>query len=67
MLKDGDLMTTGDTAKVLGLSAAMVAKLDSQGHLRALRTVGGFRLFWKRDVDALAVKRAKAKKAKAAR
>ncbi len=61
-LKDGDLMTAGDAAKVLGLSTAMVAKMARLARLpAAARTVGGFRLFWSKDVRALEAQRAKAR------
>jgi len=61
-LKAGELMTSGDAAKALGLSLTMVVKLERLGRLyAATRTVGGFRLFWSRDVRALARAREKAK------
>jgi excisionase family DNA binding protein len=62
-LEDGALMTCGDAAKVLGVTGTMVQKLDELGRLKAIRTRGGYRLFWAEDVEALAAERAKAKKA----
>lgn len=60
MLKDGELMTSGDAAKALGVSLPMITKLEGAGRLQtAARTVGGFRLFWTRDVERLAKERAK--------
>lgn len=58
-LKDGDLMTTGDAAAVLGLSVPMVKKLRVQGRLPSVRAVGGLALYLARDVRALAARRAK--------
>lgn len=59
-LKDGDLLTTGDVAAVLGLSVPMVKKLRKKGQLPAIRTPSGFCVHLARDVRALAAKRAKA-------
>lgn len=59
-LKDGDVMTTGDAAEVLGLSVPMVKKLRYQGRLPAFVTPGGLALYLASDVRALAAKRAKA-------
>jgi len=59
-LKDGDLLTTGDVATVLGLSVPMVKKLRAQGRLPSIRTPSGLCIHLARDVRALAAKRAKA-------
>lgn len=65
-IRDGDLMTTGDAAKALGVTPGAVAKMDRLGRLRAMsRTAGGLRLFWTREVAALAKERARVR-AKAA-
>jgi len=60
VLKDGDLMTPADAAKVLGLSPEMITKLANQGRLESVRTVGGYRLFWATDVRKLRAQRRKA-------
>lgn len=61
-LKDGDLLSNGDVAKQLGLSASMVTKLELQGRIRSIRTLGGYKIFLASDVEALAAERAKAKR-----
>ena len=58
-LKNGELMSSGDAAKMLGVSIPMVGNLEKQGKLFSVRTVGGFRLFWAKDVQALAKERVK--------
>lgn len=60
-----ELLTPADAAPILGVSPNMVRILHNQGILPALRTVSGWRLFRRRDVEALATKREKAKWAKA--
>ncbi len=59
-VKDGDILTKGDAAKVLGLSMSMVEKFIAGGVLPVIRTPSGYRLLWAKDVRALAAKRAKA-------
>jgi excisionase family DNA binding protein len=54
-----DLMTTGEAARVLGLSTDMVRLLERDGLVRAQRTTNGLRLFRRRDVEKLAAKRAR--------
>ncbi len=52
------LLTAADAARVLGITAAAVRRMEQRGTLRAiLRTVGGIRLFSQGDVDALAAAR----------
>jgi excisionase family DNA binding protein len=58
-LRDGDLMTPSDAGKVLGVTRGMVLKLVLAGRVPSVRTVGGVRLLWARDVAALAKARAK--------
>jgi DNA-binding transcriptional MerR regulator len=58
-LKDGELMTRGDAAKTLGVSSVRIPQLEQEGKLKSIRTVGGFRVFWAKDVEALALIRAK--------
>jgi excisionase family DNA binding protein len=55
-----DLMTTGEAAKVLGLSADRVRQLSDQGRLPAERTRGGTRLFQRDTVEAERARRAAA-------
>lgn len=52
-----DLMTTGEAARVLGLSADMVRWLERDGRLPAQRTTNGIRLFRRGDVERLAADR----------
>ena len=49
----GDVYTTGEAAHALDRSSEQVRRYASTGMLRALRTQRGYRLFTKRDVDAL--------------
>jgi len=53
-----DLMTTGEAARVLDLSADMVRYLERTGRLPAQRTTNGVRLFRRGDVEQLAARRA---------
>lgn len=55
-----DLMTTGEAARLLGLSPDMVRVLERENRLPAQRTTNGVRLFRRRDVERLADERAKA-------
>ncbi len=55
-----DLMTTGEAARVLGLSADMVRWLEREDRLPAQRTTTGLRLFRRGDVEELAAKRTRA-------
>ncbi len=48
-----DILTVRDAAKVLGISDQMVRWHERQGHIRAIRTVRGWRLFLHKDVEAL--------------
>ena len=59
-LKDGDLMTTADTAETLGVSAGMVTKLRQLGRLPGVKTVGGQWIYRAVDVTALREKRRRA-------
>jgi DNA-binding transcriptional MerR regulator len=53
-----DLFTPTDAARVLGLSVSSVRAVSNSGLLPSLRTVNGYRLFRRRDVERLAVERA---------
>jgi hypothetical protein len=53
-----DLFTPTDAARLLGLSVSSVRAVANTGLLPALRTVSGYRLFRRRDVERLAVDRA---------
>lgn len=55
------LLRAADAAEILGVSDTIVRRLHRQGRLRALMTVGGWRLFLRSDVEALAKERARAK------
>lgn len=52
-----DLLTTGGTAKRLGLSADRVRQLERDGKLPARKTQSGQRLFNASDVDRFARRR----------
>lgn len=58
-MQDGELLTVGDAAAVLGLSVQMVRVLNNRGQLAAVRTAGGYRLFRRDDVEQLARQRAR--------
>jgi excisionase family DNA binding protein len=58
MLDGGEILTTGDVAKVLQVSADLVRQLAREGRLPALKTRSGQRLFWLSDVEALVDQRA---------
>jgi excisionase family DNA binding protein len=58
-LPEIELLTVGDAAEILGLSADMVRVLHRNGLLQALRTPRGYRLFRRSDVERLARERAK--------
>jgi DNA-binding transcriptional MerR regulator len=50
-----DLMTAGDAARILGLSADMVRVLARNGRLvAAVRSVSGVRMFRRADIEELA-------------
>lgn len=49
-----DILTVRDAAKLLGISDQMVRLHERQGRLRAVRTVGGWRLFLRGDVQRFA-------------
>ncbi len=51
-------MTTGEAARVLGLSPDMVRWIERVGRLPAQRTTNGVRLFRRDDVERLAAERA---------
>ncbi len=52
-----DLLTKADAARLLDLTPAAVVALERRGHLKAMRTAGGVRLFVRRDVERLARRR----------
>jgi hypothetical protein len=53
-----DLFTPTDAARMLGLSVSSVRAVSNSGLLPSLRTVNGYRLFLRRDVERLALERA---------
>jgi excisionase family DNA binding protein len=52
-----DLMTATDAGRILGVSVDMVRLLAKDGRQPFMSTVGGIRLFRRKDVDALARRR----------
>lgn len=61
------LLSTGDVARRLGVSAEFVRALERRGKITSVRTVGGRRIFAAGDVERLAVEREQQRQAKAAR
>ena len=51
---DGQWLTAGDAAAILGISSDMVGVLAKNGSLPHERTEGGYRLFRRSDVEQLA-------------
>ena len=51
---------TSEAANLLGVSAQTIRNLAKRGALPAIRTVGGIRLFNRRDVERLAQERREA-------
>jgi excisionase family DNA binding protein len=53
------LMSTGDAARILGVTPATIRLMERQGRLPSLgRTQGGIRLFRRADVQRVARRRA---------
>lgn len=50
-------MTSGEAARLLGLSSDMVRRLEDHGRLPAQRTTNGVRLLRRGDVEGLAAER----------
>ena len=57
-LDEEELLTTGDAARLIGLSPESIRRLSNEGKLTAIRTRTGQRLFRKSDLEALVRKRA---------
>ena len=62
-----DLMTAMDAGRILGVSVDMVRLLARDGRLPFMSTIGGIRLFRRKDVNALARRRARERRQKSAR
>jgi DNA-binding transcriptional MerR regulator len=56
-----DLMTASDAGRILGVSVDMVRVLARGGTLPFKSTISGVRLFRRADVEALALRRERAK------
>jgi excisionase family DNA binding protein len=54
-------MTPSEAARVLGVSADTVRAMSDDGRLPTMRTSGGIRLFYERDVQKLAEARSRAR------
>lgn len=52
-----DILTTSETAKILGLSPERIRQLHRTGELSAIQTSSGQRIFMRRDVELLLEKR----------
>jgi excisionase family DNA binding protein len=55
-----DLLTPAEAAQVLGLTPAGIVAMATRGALPAIRTASGRRLFRRRDIERIAVRRAEA-------
>jgi excisionase family DNA binding protein len=53
----GDLLTTGDVAKVAGVTPPTVVRWADEGKLPVSRTASGVRLFMRADVEAYLARR----------
>lgn len=53
-----DFFTTSDAAQALGVCAATVRVYEADGRLPAVRTLAGWRLFLRADVERLRAERA---------
>jgi len=62
-----DLMTAMDAGRILGVSVDMVRLLARDGRLPFMSTIGGIRLFRRKDVNALARRRERARRQKSTR
>ena len=59
-----DLMTAVDVGRILGVSVDTVRLLARGGRLPFMSTIGGIRLFRRKDVNDLARARARSKSAR---
>jgi excisionase family DNA binding protein len=58
MKKKPEMMVSGEVARVIGVSKQRIHQLADAGRLAHQRTGSGVRIFQRRDVEALAKKRA---------
>ena len=58
-----ELLSTGDVARLIGVSADAVRLWERSGRLPATRTAGGVRLFAREDILRFAAERAAREKA----
>lgn len=52
-VKDEELLTPLEAGRILGVGADSIRYLHRIGKLRAIRTAGGNRLFFKQDLEEL--------------
>ncbi|MCI0442151.1 helix-turn-helix domain-containing protein [bacterium] len=52
-VKDGDLLSPLEAGRVLGIGSDGIRYLERVGQLRAIRTAGGNRLFFRHDLENL--------------
>lgn len=52
-----DILTTGEVAKILGLSTQRIRQLETGGDLHPRRTATGVRIFDRREVEQLLYRR----------
>jgi excisionase family DNA binding protein len=58
-MRDRGWLTVSDVAKILGVTPDAVRDLERRARLRAIRTLGGVRLFRASDVEHLRQRREK--------
>lgn len=56
-MRDGDLLTSGDVARLAAVAVETVRRWENDGKLAAARTASGIRLFRRGDVDAFLAQR----------
>ena len=61
-----EILTASDVAKLAGVTPAAVRVWADSGRLKAVRTVGGVRLFTREDVDRVIAERVKLRRRRAA-
>jgi excisionase family DNA binding protein len=66
MIEIKDLLTTGDAAKLAEATHTSIYDAERRGELVAMRTAGGQRLFYRKDVERYARVRRKRRPTKGA-
>lgn len=53
MIDDSELMTSAEVGHILHVDPKTVTRWNNAGKLRAIRTPGGHRRYWRADINAL--------------